>query len=303
MHFFISHIEPRYPKEVAVHWEFDPDGEMVAPVHFFLERSGSPKGPFDKLQGPLSEGTLVAVDSFTGEIKDQANLLSLNRSMCYRIRAEDSENNVAYTSPVDLDNVMYPSVELPIPTVGYVVNDKFQPIIDPLGYQTTLPGVENRHQLLFRRKLLREHFIHLKLQGITIYVIKKKHWGAACSCVDKLTKGQTLYDCSICHGAGWVGGYYTPIKTRGVFYEAPTASTTTNIGPTTQTTTNMLMMPAPRVYSKDIIVEASTNRRWVVTQPTTPELKRMQVSQQVHLTELSRDSTEYAIPLNDFAND
>ena len=300
MRFYIINVEPHYPTEVVVNWFMDPGETLTPPLTFFVERSGSPEGPYSNLDGPLPETITSYTDSFTGENKDQANLLSFNRAMFYRIRAIDSEDNEAVTQSVNLDNIVTPFVEDPIPMIGYTVNSKFQPVIEPETFHTILTSegdFEQKRRILLRRKLLREHYIYFKLKGITVYVIKRKHWGVDCDCKDPLTKGQTLYACTKCYGSGLKGGFYTPIQTKAVFHEGPIKSDTNQTGNTTQTDVTALLMASPQLHKDDIIVEASTNRRWLVKQPLNPEIKRALVTQQAQVSELSRDSIEHTIPI------
>ncbi len=301
MHFYIINIEPHYPREVVVNWSMDPGETLTPPLIYFVERSGSPEGPFNILEGPLPETITTYTDCFATGSKDKANLLSLDRSMYYRVRATDSLDNEAITQAVNLDNIVTPFVENPIPMIGYTVNSKFQPVIEPETFHTIMTGTGDfaeKRRILLRRKLLREHYIYFKLKGVKIYAIKRKHWGAPCDCKDPLTKGQTLYACTKCYGSGWQNGFYTPIESRAVFHEAATRTDTNHLGNTAQVSVTALMMASPQLHSKDILVEATTNRRWIVDQTLNPEIKRALVTQQLQVSELSRDSIEYEIPVS-----
>lgn len=299
MKFYITNVSPQYPTHVNISWELeDIEEELTPPIKFIVQRSGSPEGPFEDITDPTSNITSFEDDFTSPQDHNGPNLLSLNRSLYYRIKVQDFEENEAITQPVDIYNVMVPFPEGPKETIGYTINTRFQPIIEPVTLHTFLPDSIDRRRLLFRRKLLREHFIFFKLEGIQTFVLKKRHWGEPCQCKDPLTQGASIYHCEECHGTGWIEGYYNPIETKMVFNEAPVHSDTTPQGPTTLRQTTATLMAFPKLQKDDVLVEKTTNRRWKVQQSTQPEIKRLLVSQNVQVSELSRDSIEYRIPIS-----
>lgn len=273
----INKVTPLYPRAVFVQWKVTPDNAVTGTYSFSVERSGSPEGPWTQVA--TLQDSVSVTDSFETPDKtsDETNLLSLQRSIYYRVTATDPRNTVAVSLPVDLD--------------GLIAGDTKQ--------QDRAPDPHRRRQILLRRKILRDETVAFRaLNGIQLKVLKRKHFGTRCTvCYDKLTRATVRSQCPICYGTSWVGGYFAPISTLGRLAPSPTQTSLTSEGKSDINTTQLTLLNYPKVERDDVIAELNGNTRWLVQQVAPTELKRVVVHQRVFVVELPRGSPEYNLPI------
>lgn len=144
-------------------------------------------------------------------------------------------------------------------------------------------GQMPKKQYLISRKIFNDETVMLKkANGTAMAVIKRKHWGDRCSCVDPVTKLSLNSDCELCHGTKIIQGYYEPILTYGNIQPSSLGTDYGAAGsvPEIETTQGMLLS-FPLVYKDDILVELDTNKRWKVVSSKSTELLRNAVHQDI----------------------
>lgn len=277
MQLTITKISPVYPRAVYLQWDVVPDNGVTGVYTFLIERSGSPEGPWTTVTTLTNAVNYTDSYEVPDSSSDEANLLSQQRSIYYRVTCTDPRNTVVTTLPVDLD--------------GQNANDQAQE-------RTGLVGLKKR-KFLLRRKILRDENIAFQaLNGIEIKVLKRKHFGVRCTeCYDPMTRAIVKSNCKTCYGTSWVGGYFSPIGTFGRVGPSPMQTQLTNEGKTEVNYTQLTLLDYPKVEEGDVLVEVGGNHRWYVRTVNPTEIKRLVVHQRVSVVELPKGAPEYSVPV------
>jgi hypothetical protein len=302
MRLYINRVSPVFPSSVFLGWDLIPDNGISGNYTFTVGRSGSPNGPFTTISQPLTNAV-----NFTDRMdqtfdngfdrNEEVNLLSLAREIYYNVTCT-SPNGVIVTSPaVNLDGlspVTYEEQEFPL---GVKPDENSQRETDPRMRAENMPRMQKRLRLL-RRKILRDEYISFReCTGITLVILKRKHFGTRCTnCYDPLTRASTQSKCPICYGTSWIGGYFTGIETYGQARPAPVQSATSPEGVGDSRVSQFTVLAYPKIEESDIIVELYSDRRWQVMQVVPTELRRVMVHQRIVAAELGRQSIEYYVP-------
>jgi len=291
----ISKISPAYPCGVGIQWDVEPDQGVSGNYIFHVDRAGSPEGPWTAASGPL-RNTIAYTDDYsvTADNPDAVNVIPLSREVYFRVRAI-APNGIEDTSEsVNLDGLVTHTTTSGIVGMGTTISDADQIQRNPDVRVALRPKNDQRKRLL-RRKILRDQYLGLKfLSGITVKVLKRKHFGTRCpDCLDSLTEYSVVYQCITCYGTGWVDGYFTPIETLVSMGPEAVQEEATDTGNTTLASTSMRLLAYPKVTKGDIIVETDINKRWIVDRISPSELHRILVHQDVVVNELARHSIEY----------
>ncbi len=156
-------------------------------------------------------------------------------------------------------------------------------------------GHINKQKYLISRKIFNDELIMLsKGNGIRMAVIKRKHWGERCSCVDPATKVVVKPNCEICQGTKIIQGYFKPMYVWG---HVQPSSLGTDVTPPTSVpeieTTQAMLLSFPIVFKDDILVEMDTNKRWLVVSSKNTELVRNPVHQDIVMSRLPVDDAAY----------
>ena len=161
-------------------------------------------------------------------------------------------------------------------------------------------GYMPKQQYLIARKIFNDEMVLLKKgNGIPISVIKRKHWGDRCTCVDPITKQVMDPNCQICHGTKIVQGYYDSINTWGKLNPAAMGTDYGTHGPIQEIENSQFMLLSfPLVYKDDILVEIDINRRWTVVSSQSTELRRNAVHQEVLVSRLPVYHSAYDLEVN-----
>lgn len=155
-------------------------------------------------------------------------------------------------------------------------------------------------QWLISRKIFNDELTMLrKANGIRMAVIKRKHWGEQCECVDPATKLSMNSNCDLCHGTKIVQGYYQPIETWGNIQPATLGTDYGSTGSVPEIeNTQAMLLSFPLVYKDDILVELQTNRRWLVVSSKATELLRNAVHQDIIISRLSVSDKVYDLDVS-----
>jgi len=263
MHLEITRTTPIYrsPESMGVFLQWVVQNPTAAIDNIEIKRSGSPEGPFETVIDNIN--TYFFYDDYR-DIPDGENLnyLSLSRQIYYKITATIGNDTVSTTEPV---------------------GDK-------------LEGLQFRYRL----KMQQDLFYSLKFSGVPFALLKRHHWGGRCeTCFDVLTKKVTDSKCDTCFGTGFTQGYYDPVGIRGRIGVENVQTTLTPQGKSDINHKRLTVLTYPMVESDDILVELNRNNRYLVKHVATTELQTVPVHQRITLSELSRDSVEYKIPVDD----
>jgi hypothetical protein len=303
----ISKITPIYPSEVFLQWDIDPDAGVSGSYTFIVERSGSPEGPWTDISGLLTDAvfysdmdycTLPDVPPTDGSVKTEAiNLHSLSREVYYRVKATDPVGTTGYSAPINLDGLTPPTVTEGTVGLGTLITTDEQRETTPYTGIATRPRTRQRIRLL-RRKVLRDQYIQFKqLNGIDVKILKRRHFGQHCTaCKDPFTYEIVIYKCTDCYGTGFIGGFFNPIGAFARFIPAAVQGDISDAGNVSILKTNVLTLSYPKIEKGDVVIEAYSNRRWLVESVYPTEMHRIVVNQRLTASELSRDSIEYLVP-------
>lgn len=153
------------------------------------------------------------------------------------------------------------------------------------------------------RELLRQEYIRLsKSAGIDGYILRKRHWGLACTqCTDyDLSNESTNPDCSYCYGTGVLYGYYSSIPMYMDLAAQFKSQLESKIP--TGVEDNIIKqgrcVAYPQIYSGDIWIASKTDTRYVIrVVETAASIKETPAVYNVVLAEIPADRIEYSIPL------
>jgi len=258
-----------FPRGAFLQWDLV-DPQEQGDYLFDVYRGGSPGGPWDLLHG-AAEGIYNYTDRLPTEAPSppipahalvQTNQLQLTRAIYYR---------VVVTSPSGVKAEAITTLE---------------------------PKLAGRFKLL-KRKMVRDESVLLKLNGVEVAVLKRKHWGPRCTkCFDRYSKEVVRSNCTLCYGTGFIGGYYAPIATLARRLPVPAHKDVTQHGEAEVKLTRITMLDAPKISLNDVIVFLRDNRRFLVKEITSTELKTVTIHQSAVVSELARSAVEYRVPVD-----
>lgn len=271
MNVVITRTTPLYPSAIFIQWDIT--GTTETGIYIVdVERAGSPNGPWETLTSgaksiyhyldDLLQNKPIAVP---GELKEGANLLSLQREIYYRITVtppSGRDNSVSTISPVE-------------------------------------PTLDKRMKLIKRKILFDEAKGLDKVNGIDLAILKRKHWGTRCpDCFDPVTKEVLQEHCNTCYGTSFVGGYWDPVIIKGRIGASPAQTQISPHGKVEVNTTRITVLDYPKLEVDDIIVSIRDNDRYIVKMITPTTLKKVVVHQVAEISLLSRDSVEYEVKVD-----
>jgi hypothetical protein len=224
-----------------------------------LLRSESPLGPFEVIESNLDPSFYFYVDTTT-------EVSGLTRKPHYIIRANSVHS--------EEDSVLSE-----VATTDYDHKD---------------------HRARIARKARRDLKVTLsRLNGVKVALLKKKTFGPRCTyCYNPDTKDTLVSQCPNCYGTSYVGGYHDPVYTWGKLDPVAIQSSLGTSGKTETGITGLTIVDYPRVSTEDVVVELRTNRRFKVQRIMVTESSRVLVHQDLQVSELSRSSAEYLIPVD-----
>ena len=142
----------------------------------------------------------------------------------------------------------------------------------------------------------REWLLLRKFTGVDSYVFKRKTYGQRCKrCWNATDHIVTDSHCPECYGTGFEGGYFTPVKTL-VQYDPLVKNTAyTYVGRLESDEISGWTINYPTIDSEDVILRMKDYKAFVVAPVQNTELQILDVRQILKMTELSKDSIEYAL--------
>jgi len=267
----ITRMTALYPSSVFVQWDITPEPNDVTDYWISVERSGGPEGPWELLASNLKNAYHFLDSHFNAPIperpdatKEGLNLLSLSKQVYYRITGIDGHKAVVVGDPTPIE-----------------------------------PDLDVRTRLLKRKMQFDEGLGFKVLNGISLSVLKRRHWGIRCKiCYDPVTKDGLQEHCKSCFGTTFEGGYWSPVLIRGRKDVAPVQTQMSPHGKTDRAVTTFTLLDYPKLEHGDVVVDLRKDDRYFIEMVTTTELKGIPVHQKITGSLLARDAVEYEIPAN-----
>lgn len=250
----LNAISPLFPYGFYVQWTLtDVPMGTTGVFKFDLYRSGGAAGPWDPLATGLENQYAFHDDfslPFATTTRDvvRPNQLNQFRDFYYRL------------------------VVTPPSGAPFEVIDNTSPLYEGSLYDLRMMQIQ--------RKAIRDFRLSLKFNGTKAVVLKRRHWGTRCTCVDKTTRELLRAACVKCWGTGFLGGYWDPIIT---YARRLPSSNTSAITPESKSDANDIqfrMPDYPALEQDDVIVFLKDNTRWRVDVTTSTQI-RLQDTHQV----------------------
>lgn len=266
----ITAITPLYPNGFFLQWDLKDASDSGSYV-FDVYRSGWREGPWDPIATGLTD-RYAFTDKFelpytvTSESVLRPNQLALYRAFWYRV-----------------------VVTTPSGKVFEVIED-YHPRDDG--------ALNDRKMNQYQRKATRDFRLSLKFNGTKCAILKRRHWGARCGCVDKKTREIVRSSCKICWGTGLVGGYWAPHVTYARRNVTTNASAVTAQGKSDATDTKFWMPDFPSLENEDVIVFFRDRSRWRIDQTVGTEIRLQFVHQVVSAQMIDHSHILYQLPVD-----
>lgn len=153
-------------------------------------------------------------------------------------------------------------------------------------------------QDMVRAEMLRNNLYHDEKQN---YLLKAKRFGPPCRCVNPLSSGATSSRCQYCYGTGFDGGYFAPVAISMVIEHSEASESVHGAAPANTAKNEVAIgrftgLPFPQ--DRDVVVEASTGRRWKVHEAIgRSEIGTHVVSISRQLKLINFSELDYTIPI------
>lgn len=158
-----------------------------------------------------------------------------------------------------------------------------------MGYAPNLEALEiiRRNDILLKNK---RHGI-----GVPVAVFIRKHEGARCECWDIDKKRSRKSNCDDCFGTGFYNGVYPPIITWANLTPDNKTNPLPQWGETEPNDTRLFFSNYPEISPKDVIVEPTLMRVWIVESVETSARRGHMLHQLVTVSFLDRNNAFYKI--------
>jgi len=263
-------IAPLYPDGFFIQWSLTDATESGTYV-FDIYRAGGNEGPWYLIADGLTD-QYAFIDRFdepfpgTTQNVLRPNQLNLFREYVYKVAVRSPSGLIAQ------------EIE---------------------GTQALHEGLINDQKMAqYRRKAIRDFRLSLKFNGTRCVILKRRHWGVRCVCVDKKTKEIVRSSCTKCTGTGIVGGYWNPVTT---YTRRNVATNASAITPENKSDTNdakFWMPDFPSLEVEDVIVFLKENSRWRIDQVVQTQIRLQDVHQVVSAQSLDRGHIIYRLPVD-----
>ena len=266
----ITQILPLHPHRVYFQWDLINPTESGTYL-FIIERSGSSEGPWETLNASL-QNTYNYIDDL--RLQPQlapdagANLFSLAKQIYYRVTVIPPSGcaHSAQTAPQGMHRIR----------------------LSP-----TQAGLRRRLQY-------DERVVLTRINNNQMVLLKRRHWGVRCDlCYDSLTRAVTREQCPHCYGTSFREGYWAPVLSYGRVYPPEAINVqVAQQGKSEVNKFNIQLLDIPLLQDDDLIIEVTTNDRYIVERQGRTEIQRKPVHQLVTVSLMARTCVEYTIPVD-----
>lgn len=162
----------------------------------------------------------------------------------------------------------------------------------------------DRSSWLIIREIQRKELLRMRqMSGVPCHLYQRKHTGIPCMHCLSPDTGEVLNpNCTWCLGTGKLGGYHGPYPCWGQFgLDGTSITQNADVGDMTDTlgTLEIRFIGNPWVFSKDIVVDLSSEDRYVVGKINSLlELRRMPVIQTLTAARLTTQNVVYKLGTN-----
>ena len=267
---------------VGIQWALVEGIQAPEDFEFFVDRSGSPLGPWTEITGPTTANTYIDT---------RVNRFSKNREIFYRVRARNTVTDVTKAT-TDADAAPYQSNwEQDLPRGG---PENFEEIISG-----TTPIRFQKSDLIAMEIIRRSNRLLRNFVGVPTAVLKERNFGQRCpSCYDELLSRTTSSFCKSCFGTGFFGGYFPQFDVFVNFDIEPKQSRIEVRGEIEDIDDTAWMSNFPILDPGDLLVR-DDGRRWLIISTQSSEIRRVPVSQRLFMRCINPNERNfYEIPVN-----
>jgi hypothetical protein len=234
-----------------IDWEIAPTHDDMQEWEFFVERSESEAGPWLTIAGPIIDRYYVR-DNTTPQI-------SINRTLFYRVRAENRSRGLNAVSPV--------------------------------------ADREGSPDLIAVEIASLEHLLFTEFTGTRSWLFTRRTFGQRCpQCWDDVLSKVTDDSCPTCFRTGFSGGYHYPIEFYAQFDRSPSVENLTTFDHHQLNTQTFRCTASPKITPSSLIIDHKNQRFRVIAVSCTSRLG-VGVHQEVQVAQLQPGSIEDAIEL------
>jgi hypothetical protein len=269
----IINITALDPDGFFIQWVLD-NAQESGTYTFSIYRSGGSAGPWEPLAENITD-TYAFKDTFTAPHPAttynvvRPNQLNLFRTFFYRVVAKSPSGVIA----------------------------EFIEELDPRKDNT----IEDLKMAQYRRHTRFKFLRTLRLNGTPIVILKRRRWGVRCKCVDKISREIVRSSCRECWGTGFIGGYWSPIKTNARRSVSPNSSAVMPEGMHDSNDVRIWLPDFPSLEKEDVIIFLKDNSRWLVDVVTSTQIRLIEVHQVATIVALDKSHILYRFPV-DFTN-
>ena len=250
-----------FPEFAHIQWTIEDPNNQAGGIEVL--RSTSPEGPFETVS-QLSPGSFFFRDF------DPGVRAGLSYPVYYAIRV---------TSLVNPSEKVISETRV----LNYDLLSQSQPHRDRLLRRA-------RHDLSVTLK---------RLNGSQFLMLKRRLFGPRCStCYNPSTQDAMISRCGECYGTTISGGYCDPVKIWGKIDPANITSTFGIAGSSDSNVVGLTMLDYPLADPGDLLVECSTNKRFLVARKMATTSSGIVVHQDLQISELVRYAIEYSVPVS-----
>ena len=264
-------VVPNFYQGHTYLWEVEPSFTAPLPWKFQLEFAQVPYDspiaiPEDPQWKPLSD-VMTNVFAWVAGAESNPAFMEVPDSLFYRIKLT-AGSKVVYSQP----HSIYADIDRP----SWLIIREIQ-----------------RKELLSMRQM----------SGVPCHLYQRKHVGMPCTHCLSPDTGEVLNpNCTWCLGTGKLGGYHGPYPCWGQFgLDGADITQDASTGDMTNVlrTLDIRFIGNPWVFSKDIVVDLSSEERYVVSKVNSLlEIRRMPIVQSLTATCLTTQDVAYKLGTN-----
>lgn len=259
--YFIA-LTPNYPNSVFLEWIND-NTDIISGVdpdfEYSVYRSESPEGAFTLLN------STPTTDLFYNDVSIEQ--FSLTRNFFYKVIAAATNTTFVIESAVT-------------------------------ALQADITGIKRR-RFLEHQKIKRDRRIQLSMVNSELFYLKRRSIGSRCpDCYIEQTRDQILDKCLVCYGTTFENPYHTPIRLLVEYSQEQKRKSISEKDYVEINAFTINMQDTPRANRDDLLVDLNNTRIYKIISIAQTMLSKAPLSQTLTVSELSRDSIEYKIPVN-----
>lgn len=251
-------VYPGFYSGFGFSWEVSCETKAPRPWSFRIEESQDGLGHFEPITPELIN--MFAYE----ENSDVRRRYNKDRNLFFRVRMRDAQGKTWYSAT------------------------------------RTALGDLPLQEFLYAKEIMRKELLQMRnMAGVPIQVWRKIQEGVTCTnCLDPITGEPLDPNCPVCFGTRYLSGYHGPYETFGTFSVTKAHKKHANDGSGVDDDRlhTVRMIPRPHLVREDLLVDTTSDRRYVVSViESVLELRRIPVVQTLSVNEIEQDSRLYAV--------